>query len=125
MVGKNSSQLGMGEYALKTKISLAYMALLIVLGGGHLDSVAVELDAISKLGALSTECFSDSQLSACQRALSLAEVLQRKASFKGNYACQSRLLGLGADLLMISFNEGRGGSAFEMLEEVHMFCPDF
>ena len=112
------------EVSLKTKTFLVSMAILIVVVGGQLDSVAVEVDAISKLGALSTQCFSESQLSACQRALTLAEVLQRKAAFKGSYACQSRLLGLGADLLMISFDEGRGGSSFEMLEKVQMLCSD-
>ncbi len=82
------------QYPSNTKTSLASMALLIVLGGGQLDSVAVEVDTITKLGALSTECFSASQLSACQRALSLAEVLQRNAALKGHYQLSKRKLQL-------------------------------
>ena len=42
------------EVSLKTKTFLVSMAILIVVVGGQLDSVAVEVDAISKLGALST-----------------------------------------------------------------------
>ena len=89
------------------------------------NSFAMERTALSELDFLSSECIQTSSLLACQNALSRAEVLQRKAAINGNYPCQSRLLGLGADLLMISFDSSRGGSALGMLREVRRFCTKF
>ena len=85
---------------------------------------AFETDVLSHLEALSTECALTSEVSVCRRALIRAEVLQRQAISFGNYACQSHLLGLGADLLMVSLKAEREGSLLTMLKQVNNLCSD-
>jgi len=110
---------------LKNKSFLTFLIFLLFVGGGQINAFGFEMGALSKLDSLSIECLKNTQVSNCQQALLQAEVLQRQAASDGNYACQSRLLGLGADLLMISFKAGRSGSVLKMLEEVKVFCRDF
>jgi len=83
-----------------------------------------EQDNLFEVSSFSLECLETGEISACQRAIHRSELLQREAASNGEYGCQSRLLGLGADLLMISFGEKRSDFALEMLEQVKMFCGD-
>ena len=92
------------------------------LGGGLSTASYAEILAFSNLEAFSNECIRTRDELTCKRALVQSEVLQRQAAAKGNYACQSRLLGLGSDLLMISFNKGRDESVFSSLKEVELLC---
>ena len=109
---------------MKNKNALIAITLFCLLGGGWANSLAFETDALSDLESLSAECMNTSQVAVCRRALMRAEVLQRQAASIGNYACQSYLLGLEADLLMVSFQEDRNGSLFAMLKQVKMRCSD-
>ena len=86
------------------------------------NSFATEKDDFSGLASLTIECRNTVQVGTCRQALFLTEVLQRQAASKGNYACQSRLLGLGADLLMISFDAVPKTSVLAILREVKTFC---
>ena len=99
------------------------MTLLGAVGGGCLDPFrAAENNAILKLDALTLQCIRTSSSSTCQKALTYAEVLQRNAAAQGNYGCQTRLLGLQADLLMIGFKTVRTRSALLMLKEAKSLC---
>ncbi len=100
------------------------MLLVVLIGGSGSNTLSGEVEPLSKLTSLSTACLETSRVSTCRRALSRSEVLQRQAASIGNYACQSHLLGLGADLLMASFNEGRDVSVKRMLKEVQILCRD-
>jgi len=81
-----------------------------------------EKSAFADLELFSNECIRTSDPSVCKRALARSEVLQRQAAEQGNYACQSRLLGLGADLLMISFGTSRDESIRAIMKEMKNFC---
>ena len=56
-------------------------------------------------------CLQGSDPAACERALDEAEVLQRRASARSAYPCQTLLLGLQADLIMEQLGKGRGEQA--------------
>ncbi len=101
-----------------------YIVCFSLFGGFLPESFALEKNILSELDSFSIQCIQTGELSPCQSALSLAELLQRHAASVGNYGCQSRLLGLGADLLMISFKTRTGIVALEMLEEVQKFCGE-
>ena len=96
--------------------------LFFVLGGTPLNSLAAEKNVFVKLDFFSIECIKKRKRSSCQRALALSEQLQRQAAAAGIYSCQSRLLGLGADLVMTSFKFERSSSALALLREVKKFC---
>ena len=107
---------------LKSKSSLIFLSFLLVAAAGENHSFAAESAALSNLMPLTITCVDSNQISDCQLALFHAEVLQRQAASLGEYACQSRLLGLGSELLMVSFKNGRDKSALAMLEDVKIFC---
>ena len=96
--------------------------LFFTIGGGTCHSSEIDDEALSELGALSIECIDRRQVFACQSALLYAEALQRQAALNGNYSCQTRLLGLGADLSIASLQSGNGRSVIKMLEEAKLYC---
>ncbi len=98
------------------------IALLLLMVCWVPDSLAAKKDALSELTPLILQCRNTSQISICRRALSLTEVLQRQAESNGDYACQSRLLGLGAALLMTSIDAKQKVLLLPMLKEVKMLC---
>ncbi len=98
------------------------MLSLFILYGWHPTALAGEHEALSELDSLSIKCLKTRDRSICRRALFHAEVLQHQAALHGNYACQSRLLGLEADLLMISFKNVRRESLMAMLQASKKFC---
>ena len=106
----------------KKNLWLLSIMLNFALGGGLSTASYAEILAFSNLEAFSNECIRTRDELTCKRALAQSEVLQRQAAAKGNYACQSRLLGLGSDLLMISFNKGRDESVLSSLKEVELLC---
>ncbi len=74
------------------------------------------------LRPLALACFESGQLNACQAALLRAEALQRRAGSQSNYACQTLLLGLQADVIMSQLQAGRGDDALILLEEASNSC---
>ena len=86
------------------------------------NAFAFEADSLLKLDSLSIECLQTRSVTTCRKALINAEVLQREAASRGDYPCQSRLLGLEADLLMLSFDDGRDDSELTILKEIKLFC---
>ena len=85
---------------------------------------AAKKEGLSELISLTSECRHTIQISICRQALLQTEVLQRQAESNGNYACQSRLLGLGAELLMLSSGGSQEGALLSVpiLKEVKIFC---
>ena len=67
-------------------------------------------------------CFASEQPQDCNRALLQAEDLQRKASDLDRYPCQSLLLGLQAEVVMVQLGAGRGAEANETLMTVQRGC---
>ena len=71
----------------------------------------------------SIQCLQTGNRSICQRALDKAEVLQRLASTRQAYPCQTMLLGVQADLILKQLGDGRGDLAISYLEAVRRGCP--
>ncbi len=84
----------------------------------------VSASVLDDLGKLSKECFRHRKQSTCRFALVIAETLQNKADESQQYECQSRLLGLSTDLIMISMGNSYPKSAWKMLQEVRVSCKD-
>ena len=85
------------------------VAILLILSGALAPQVFA-----SDLNALQTSamaCLQVGRLSSCQTALIQAEVLQRRASARNAFPCQTLLLGLQADLIMQQLGDGRGEKA--------------
>lgn len=71
---------------------------------------------------LARECLVSREKKTCRLALIQLEGLQRAAAAQRNYPCQTRLLGLGSDLIMSEEGVARGQPVNEILEEVSSFC---
>ncbi|EAR19841.1 hypothetical protein ACLM44_12360 [Synechococcus sp. W2B2] len=67
-------------------------------------------------------CFTTGVASRCARALDLTERLQRRAANSERYPCQTQLLGLQAEVVMVQLSEGRGEQALETLQASDRVC---
>ena len=67
-------------------------------------------------------CFQSANAASCDRALVLTEALQRRAADRQFYPCQTLLLGLQAEVVMVQLAEQRGQKAFETLRESERLC---
>lgn len=67
-------------------------------------------------------CFQSANAASCDRALVLTEALQRRAADRQFYPCQTLLLGLQAEVVMVQLAEQRGQKAFETLGDSERLC---
>ena len=67
-------------------------------------------------------CFQTANAASCDRALVLTEALQRRAADRQFYPCQTLLLGLQAEVVMVQLAEQRGQKAFETLGDSERLC---
>lgn len=67
-------------------------------------------------------CFTTEDASQCARALDLTERLQRRAASRERFPCQSLLLGLQAEVVMVQLSEGRSDRALRTLQESDRLC---
>ena len=67
-------------------------------------------------------CFQSANATSCDRALVLTEALQRRAADRQFYPCQTLLLGLQAEVVMVQLAEQRGQKAFETLRDSERLC---
>ena len=77
---------------------------------------------LRSLESIAVQCLRSFDLSDCRGALEMAETLQRRASSRDAYPCQTLLLGLQADLIMQQLGEGRGASALNDLQATIRGC---
>ena len=68
-------------------------------------------------------CLQTGHRGVCQRAVDDAEVLQRLASNRQAYPCQTMLLGVQADLILQQLGDGRGDRAILDLQVARRGCP--
>jgi len=89
-----------------------------------LSFVATPLAAstLSSLESNLDQCLRFSSVSHCQRGIDQAEVLQRAASSRSLYPCQTLLLGLQADLIMKQLGTARDQNAFQDLMSLKRSC---
>ena len=86
------------------------------------NSLAFGNESLSELETLTKRCIHAKKSRECSFALSFAEVLQNQASSRGNFSCQSRLLGLESDLILISLQSVPNEHVLKILEEVNKYC---
>ena len=72
--------------------------------------------------ARAQSCFEASHPQLCEQALIEAEVLQRRASARSAYPCQTLLLGVQADLVMQQLEAGCGAQAVADLHAATRGC---
>ena len=93
--------------------------MVLISTGGLLSARAGSLATVTPSARA---CFASEQPQVCSRALVQAEDLQRKASDLDRYPCQSLLLGLQAEVVMVQLGAGRGAKANETLVAVQRRC---
>ena len=72
--------------------------------------------------ALAKSCLEQGHPQLCEQALIEAEALQRQASVRSAYPCQTLLLGVQADLVMQQLKAGRGAQAVADLQAATRGC---
>ena len=98
-------------------------AILLVLGGAVFGSASAA--SLRSVNPVALDCFRFERIDSCQEALNRAEQLQRSASARDRYPCQTMLLGLQSDLVMVQLRAGRGKDAVNFLTAVNVQCQGF
>ena len=115
-----------GEHPLRTMNVFAsdwWMKALIGLAfGASLPLPPVMASALDAIRPELIACFTTGGASRCARAMDLTEQLQRQAASRENFPCQTYLLGLQADVVMVQLSKGRGQQALESLEASDRIC---
>ena len=83
---------------------------------------AVQASSLSAFQARAQRCLEASHQQLCEQALLEAEALQRRASARSAYPCQTLLLGVQADLVMQQLKAGRGAQAVADLHAAARGC---
>ena len=83
----------------------------------------VSAQGFERLNSDAIRCLQTGDRGICQRALNNAEVLQRLASNRQAYPCQTLLLGVQADLILQQLGDGRGDRAISDLQAARRGCP--
>ena len=82
----------------------------------------VQATSLSAVRPLLLHCFRTAHDPICQQALLRIESLQRRAGAQDRYPCQTLLLGLQAEVVMVQLAVARGEKAFETLRESEQLC---
>ena len=82
----------------------------------------VRASPLAAFQARAQRCLEHSHLQLCEQALIEAEALQREASARSAYPCQTLLLGVQADLVMEQLEAGRGVQAIVDLQATIRGC---
>ena len=82
----------------------------------------VRASPLAAFRARARRCLEGHQPQLCEQALIEAEALQRQASARSAYPCQTLLLGVQADLVMQQLEAGRGVQAMADLEAAIRGC---
>ncbi len=82
----------------------------------------VHAESLEGVRPLLLACFKSSNASSCDRALVLTEAMQRRAAERQLYPCQTLLLGLQAEVVMVQLAEQRVQKAFETLRDSERLC---
>lgn len=82
----------------------------------------VQATSLSAVRPLLLHCFRTTHAPSCQQSLLRIESLQRRAGAQDRYPCQTLLLGLQAEVVMVQLSVARGEKAFETLRESEQLC---
>ena len=82
----------------------------------------VKATPLAAFQARAERCLEESHAQLCEQALIEAEALQRRASARNAYTCQTLLLGVQANLVMQQLKAGRGAQAVADLQAAIRGC---
>ena len=82
----------------------------------------VRASPLAAFQARAQRCLEHGHLQLCEQALIEADELQRQASARSAYPCQTLLLGVQADLVMQQLEAGRGAEAIANLHGAIRGC---
>ena len=68
------------------------------------------------------ECIDTTNKNICKTALIEVAAFQRYQESKGNYACQTRLLGLESDLILVTSDPSHSVTALKLIDSTKIFC---
>ena len=97
--------------------------ILLAVGSAFMGSASAA--SLRSVNPVALDCFRFERIASCQQALIRAEQLQRSASARDRYPCQTMLLGLQSDLVMVQLRAGRGKDAVNFLTAVNAQCQGF
>ena len=97
--------------------------ILLAVGSAFMGSASAA--SLRSVNPVALDCFRFERIASCQQALIRAEQLQRSASARDRYPCQTMLLGLQSDLVMVQLRAGRGKDAVNFLKAVNAQCQGF
>ena len=97
--------------------------ILLVIGGAFMGTASAA--SLRSVNPLALDCFRFERIASCEQALIRSEQLQRSASASNRYPCQTMLLGLQSDLVMVQLRAGRGKDAVNFLTAVNVQCHGF
>ncbi len=82
----------------------------------------VRASPLAAFQARAQRCLEHGHFQLCEQALIEADELQRQASARSAYPCQTQLLGVQADLVMQQLEAGRGAEAITNLQRAIRGC---
>ena len=104
-------------------IGLISARVVIVLSAMASGAFQVNAQGFERFNNGALRCLQSGHRGVCHRALDDAEVLQRLASSRQAYPCQTLLLGVQADLILQQLGDGRGDRAISDLQAARRGCP--
>ncbi len=76
-----------------------------------------------EINYLAKKCIRSRRINICKLALERVELYQEFAGLHSHYPCQTRLLGVQSDLIMVTLHaSSKKSSAFKMLEAAKKAC---
>ena len=109
--------------ARHSAIGLISARVVVVLAAIASGASEVNAQGFDRFNSDALRCLQLGHRGVCQRALEDAEVLQRLASSRQAYPCQTLLLGVQADLILQQLGDGRGDRAISDLQAARRGCP--
>tara|TARA_B100000700_G_C14812946_1_gene746057 strand:- start:290 stop:580 length:291 start_codon:yes stop_codon:yes gene_type:complete len=86
---------------------------------------SLSLENGTKTSSSVLACFGSKKIDICQEALIQLEALQLKEASRENYSCQTRILGLQADVIMAMQDSKSKRSYKTIFDEVDEYCDNF
>ncbi|WP_269623338.1 hypothetical protein [Prochlorococcus marinus] len=95
----------------------------VIIGTSNFYPIMSQSEHYEPMMYLSKECFAKRNKKVCKKALNKIQLYKSLENLKDNYSCQTRLLGLEAQLIMVimKMTEERGLS-LGMLRDLQKNC---
>ena len=97
------------------------MFAIVAVGVGS-AAAPVHAASLDRARPLLIACFRSAHAPSCNQALVLTEAMQSRAADRELYPCQTLLLGLQAEVVMVQLAEQRGQKVFETLRDSERLC---